>query len=255
MDTPAVSSLLTISDVVAQLDDVIARCALARSKLGYFAMLYRNVTVRVQQGIVAGRFNDGARLERLDVVFARRYLDAFEQFWRGDAPTASWLVAFRAASDWRFIILQHLLLGINAHINLDLAIAAAETAPGKELPMLKPDFDDITSLLIEMFDDVQQRVERVSPWFRVLDRISGNTEKELGSFGLDISRQRAWQVAQELAVMTPAQRQSAILVHDQLVAQLGRRLYFPTLRLSATHFLVRTREDNDVPRVIETLRL
>ena len=45
------------------------------------------------------------------------------------------------------VILQHLLLGINAHINLDLGIAAVETSPGNQLAPLKNDFDMINKLL------------------------------------------------------------------------------------------------------------
>ena len=159
---PAVPPHLTLDDVIAQMDRVVERCIQQRSRLGYFAVLYRNVTVRVQQAIAAGRFEDGARLERLDVTFANLYLHALEQFWRGDSPTHSWAVAFEAARRWPPIILQHMLLGMNAHINLDLAVAAARTAPGSELPALKRDFFEITVLLDEMLEDVQTRIAQVS---------------------------------------------------------------------------------------------
>src|SRR5690606_41399624 len=65
------------------------------------------------------------------------------------------------AETWSPLVLQHLLLGMNAHINLDLGIAAAETAPGTALPALKRDFDEITTLLGEMLDDVQDRIGRI----------------------------------------------------------------------------------------------
>ncbi|MGQ0604931.1 MAG: DUF5995 family protein [Anaerolineales bacterium] len=244
----------TIGDVLAQMDQVIAQCIQRRSKLGYFAVLYRNVTLRVQQGIAAGRFENGARLERLDVLFAQRYLQAIEQLWRGEAPTRSWAVAFEAARFWPPIILQHLVLGMNAHINLDLAIAAAQVSPGSELPDLKRDFDEISQLLIEMILEVQTRVERVSPWFRLLDRVGGRTDEQLCAFALQVARRRAWQVAEQLALAPPEARERAIAVHDQLVAGLGRGLFFPSFRLGSTHMLIRLREVDDVPRVIEALR-
>src|SRR5690606_9901383 len=128
---------------------------------GYFAVLYRRVTARVDDGIRQGRFEDGARMERLDVVFANRYLDALARYRAGEATTRSWAVAFRAAETWNPLVLQHLLLGMNAHINLDLGIAAAETAPGAALPGLERDFHEITTLLGEMLDDVQDRIGRI----------------------------------------------------------------------------------------------
>lgn len=253
--TPPALPPTTIDEVLVQLDQVIARCRDRRSKLGYFAVLYRNVTWRVQQAIAAGRFEDGERLERFDVLFAQRYLHAIEQFWRGETPTRSWAVAFQAARLWPPIILQHLLLGMNAHINLDLAIAAVQTAPGSNLPTLKRDFDEISRLLIEMILDVQARIEQVSPWFWLLDRVGGRTDEQLCAFAMQVARQRAWQVAEQLAPITPERQAQAIAVHDQLVAGLGRGLYFPSLRLGSAHLLIRLRELDDVPKVIDTLRL
>jgi hypothetical protein len=103
-------------------------------------------------------------MERLDVIFANRYLDALNQFWRGETPTQCWSVAFQSTRQWSPIILQHLLLGMNAHINLDLAIAAAQVAPGNKLPGLKRDFEEITVLLSEMIQGMEQRIEQVSPF-------------------------------------------------------------------------------------------
>jgi len=44
----------------------------------------------------------------------------------GQTPTESWVKAFDATEFWWLIVLQHLLMDMNAHINLDLGIAAAE---------------------------------------------------------------------------------------------------------------------------------
>ena len=68
-------------------------------------------------------------MERLDAIFAARYLEAVQQLWSGSVPSRSWRVAFDAATQPGPIVLQHLLLGMNAHINLDLSIAAARTSP------------------------------------------------------------------------------------------------------------------------------
>ena len=66
----------SIDEVIAQLGDLIDRSLRERSRLGFFAALYRKVTVKVKEGIAAGRFDDGRRMERLDVTFANRYLEA-----------------------------------------------------------------------------------------------------------------------------------------------------------------------------------
>jgi hypothetical protein len=245
----------TIGDVIAQLDQVIEYCAKERSRLGYFAALYRNVTVRVRDAIAAGRFEDGPRMERLDVIFANHYLDALDRFWRGEKPPASWSVAFHAARRWRPVIFQHMLLGMNAHINLDLAIAAVQTSPGSDLPGLKRDFQEITILLGEMIDSVQERIDRVSPWFRIIDYVGGRTDEQICAFAIKTARNLAWKAAEELAVATPDKMEQEIAAHDQIVAELGRKIQSPGRLLGAALYLVRARESSHVPAVIEALRL
>lgn len=129
--------LTDIDIVLARLDDVIEETREGASRAGYFAAMYRKVTVAVRDAVVAGRFADGDRMARLDRVFAERYLDAYDQWRTGAVPTIAWQVAFDATRRWRPIIVQQLLAGMNAHINLDLGVAAASVAPGTELVGLR----------------------------------------------------------------------------------------------------------------------
>ena len=115
-----------INEVIAHLTTIIEWAREHNSRIGYFPALYRKVTQEVKRGIERGDFEDGERMERLDVLFANRYLEAFDQFQRGETPTRSWQFAFDAAGQWWPIVLQHLLLGINAHINYDLVLALVD---------------------------------------------------------------------------------------------------------------------------------
>ena len=123
----------TIDEVIDRLDELIGWAATEKSRLGYFAALYRGVTVKVREGVATGAFEDGPRMERFDVIFANRYLDAVRVYREGNNPSRSWLFAFESAKGVRPVVLQHLLLGINAHINLDLGVAAAEVSKDGEL--------------------------------------------------------------------------------------------------------------------------
>ncbi len=136
----------TIADVISALDTIVQQSYDNASRLGYFAALYRRVTCAVRDGLSSGRFSNGPLMEQLDVVFASRYLDALATFQAGKAATRSWMLAFRGCDDANLLILQQLLSGMNAHINLDLGIAAAQTCPGDQLPQLKPDFDEINNV-------------------------------------------------------------------------------------------------------------
>jgi len=62
----------TIDEILAELDQIILRARREQNRLGFFATLYRNVTMKVKEGIATGVFADGARMEKLDVTFANR---------------------------------------------------------------------------------------------------------------------------------------------------------------------------------------
>ena len=96
----------TIDEVVERLTEIVDWSRSEKSRLGYFAALYRKVTVTVQEGIKDGLFDDGDRMERSDVIFANRYLDAFEAHRVGKPTSDSWAYAFRAADQWWPIVLQ-----------------------------------------------------------------------------------------------------------------------------------------------------
>jgi hypothetical protein len=243
----------TIDDALVEMDAIVLRCKQQKSRLGYFAVLYRDVTRGVKKAITAGRFQDGDRMERLDAIFAARYLEAVQQLWAGSAPTRSWRIAFEATNQRSPIILQHLLLGMNAHINLDLSIAAAKTSPGAELASLRADFQEITRLLDEMINDVQRRITQVSPWMGLLDRIGGRTDERVCSFCIGEARNVAWASAQKLSAAGPGDFEREIDQQDCIVAELGKLVRNPGPWVRTGLWLISARETTDVPAVMEAL--
>src|SRR4029453_4107293 len=80
----------TIDAVVDRLAEIIDVCRRDRSRLGYFAVLYRAGTLQVREGTARGGYEDGSRMERLATIFAHLYLDAVDRFQRGETVNASW---------------------------------------------------------------------------------------------------------------------------------------------------------------------
>jgi hypothetical protein len=243
-----------IDEVIAQLTGIIDSSHKESSRLGYFAALYRKVTVNVKQGILNGRFEDGARMERLDVNFANRYLEAYDLHRKGETPTASWQVSFEAAGHWSPLILQHLLLGINAHINLDLGIAAVETAPGDRLGSLKHDFELINKILADLAQPVQDEIGEVSPWIGFLEKIDPSADNAIINFSMDKARASAWNFAARLNSLGEDERIAAVKLRDLEIAALGRLVYKPPgILLNLGLLAIRSRESNDVATVIDAL--
>ena len=85
----------------------------------FFLATYMRTTRAVAEELERGGFRDPAWVERWDVAFADLYLDAVTDAQAGRRPPEPWAVAFGAGDD--LPPLRHVLLGMNAHINYDLA--------------------------------------------------------------------------------------------------------------------------------------
>jgi len=243
----------TIDGVLEALDGIIEQAIASENRLGYFAALYRKVTAKVKEGIATGFFEDGPRMERLDVIFANRYLAALDRWEREREPTQAWRVAFEAADDWQPLVLQQLLVGINAHINLDLGIAAAETSVGGDLSALKTDFDRINEILFSLVGQVEKEIAGISPWIAWLERIGGRVDDEIVRFSMGIARREAWEFATELARLEQNRWPPLIELRDRETTLLGRHILSPGVFLSLGLFLIRLRESNDVAGNIRAL--
>jgi len=244
----------TIDDVIRQLDSIVDWARREKSRLGYFAALYRKVTLKVKEGMADGFFEDGERMERLDVIFANRYLDAFERYRNKRVLTRSWRVAFNAAKRWWPIVLQHLLLGMNAHINVDLGIAAARTSPGNAVHGLKNDFNKINEVLALQVDGVERELAQVWPVLGLLDRVAGRTEEALIHFSMKKARDNAWSVAEALAPLEERDQMWRIDDLDKDVAKLGRKVWKPGLVIGSVTRTIRLGEQGKIPQIIDILK-
>ena len=244
----------TIDQVIEQLDDIIDWSINRNSRLGYFAALYRKVTIKVKDGIREGYFEDAERMERLDVIFANRYLEAFEQQRKNIETTRSWQLAFDASNHWWPIVLQHLLMAMNAHINLDLGIAAARTSPGQAVYDLKADFNKINEILASLVEGVQRELAEVWPMLKILDHIGGKTDEAVINFSIEKARDHAWRVAQELAPLPPADQASRIDALDRDIAVVGRLIRHPGLILGTVNKMIRCGERGSIPKIIDILK-
>ena len=84
----------TINQVIDALEAVITESIATNSRAGYFAALYYKVTASVRDGIAKCQFENGPRMDKFDVLFANRYLDAYNS-WKNKQPlTGSWRAAF-----------------------------------------------------------------------------------------------------------------------------------------------------------------
>ena len=159
--------------------------------------------------------------EQVSRVFFGRYAAAVDRFRKGPPeppPSASWLVSFVAARDADLIVVQHLLLGANAHINFDLAVAIAECVTPAQMPAFRQDFEYLNEVFRGVIHTTVANVSRLSRVLSWVGCVTGRGEDILIGFSLRRAREGAWKAAGELAAMTPDQRTAAIAERDAAVA-------------------------------------
>lgn len=225
--TPRPDEPRTIEEVIARLNAILDDALRHGHRIGYFAALYERVTTNVRRALMAGNvFADNERMERLDVAFANRFLTAWDLHTSGGTPSASWRVAFAALDDAEPLVVQHLLLGMNAHINLDLGIAAATIAPAPEAQAsLWPDFKRINDVLARLVKVVEDELGQISPRLARIESFAPVLEDRLFDFGIDVARDFAWGLTTELGNTPRGGWDAAIAARDAEVAGLGRALY------------------------------
>jgi len=244
----------TIDDIITSLQNIIVQCTAKNSRLGYFATLYLKVTQSVKDGIAAGQFQDGPRMEKLDVVFASRYLTAYEQYQTHQQPTQSWTIAFEQAEKSSILVLQHLLLGMNAHINLDLGIAAVEVCGDDPLTSLQQDFDSINTIISALTNEVLFELGQVSPLLSLLGLHASDNNSALIQFSIGNARDGAWCFAEGLIAKKGAEYDQYIADRDTTITKLAKSLIHGTgFFMNATLWLIHIFEKRNPAAVIKVL--
>lgn len=236
------------------LDHIRDVCRAERHRNGFFAAMYGRVTAAVEARARAGRFTDPDGMEAFVGRFAARYVEAFWARAAGQPTTASWRVAFDAAETDAPLVVQHLALGMNAHINLDLGIVTAEAADANgTVEHLRRDFLAINDVLAELVDRCQAAVVASSPVLAVVDDLLDSHDESATRFSLRLARSGAWDFAERLAGSPASERASLIERRDQAVASVGRRLLTRAGPIDTVQRLVRAGEWRSVESVIDTL--
>lgn len=238
MNTAVFTPASSIDEVIHRLNLLIEQATQTNNRIGYFASLYHKVTVRVKEGILKSEFEDGARMERLDVFFANRYLEAVHQWQHGQRPSGPWAVAFEGTRKITVILLQQLLLGMNAHINYDLGIAAVECAGNNDLHTMHRDFLAINNIIGSLTFEVTNEISRISPLLSLFGLHAQNGQSILIQFSISNARDGAWGFAQELSGKQGADKQACMEARDASIKKLAEALKKPKGLVRFTTFII-----------------
>ena len=215
---------------------------------GYFPALYSRVTERIGVSIEDGTFEDGPRLDRFATRFASHYVAAAHDHSSGPR---CWQACWNVAADPRLLIVQHLLLGINAHVNYDLPRAVVEVADERgDLLSIRHDFDAVNDVLAATYVDVVKDLDRVSRWANGAAQLGGG---HAFNFSLTLARTRAWQAASAMYPLSVDGRRAYSEELDRLVSVVAYLITRPGPFLRPLVSLARRLEEHDTTKVITAL--
>ena len=119
---------------------------------------------------------------------------------------------------------QHMLLGMNAHINLDLGIGTAEVAGPSGIHSIENDFLAINHILGRLLDGVQDDLAKVEPWVGWLDKLGGKKDEKIIARLIDKARGDAWDIAQSLCCIPPKSWENEIHEIDRKIGGSARKI-------------------------------
>jgi hypothetical protein len=243
----------SIDQVINELDSIIDQTLHDNNYLGIFSYVYRRTTEQIRQAIVDKQFDDNARMEKMDVNFANKFLTAYQKFNNNETCSKSWSVPFKA-KDEKLTIIQHLLMGMNAHINLDLGIAASEIAPGDAIHDVEKDFMKVNEILAGLTEEMEIKIGRISWWMFLLGWMGGKTDDAIVNFSIRKARDEAWEFACKLSSMDDAQKILKIEEVDTIISELAGIIRHPPgiILRNILRFISRF-EENQVKKIIEGL--
>lgn len=202
-----------MSDPLARME-ALAEAWGPRDRRSIFARAYGTMTASMLVAIEDGEFADDTWVELLLHRFADYYFDAVDAYddGAGRCPVI-WCQAFDACRDEALHPLRVLFLGINAHINYDLAFTLADVLDTwsemdedtRRLRLL--DHEKVNEVIARTVDVVQTDVvEPLAPELGVVDRFLGPVDEWAFSSLIASWRHDTWVDAVALLESSPGTR-------------------------------------------------
>ncbi len=194
------------TNIAQHMQTQVAQWQQTGDRRAIFLQCYAMMTGNMLDGVADGRFHDGPWVTHLLHHFANYYFDALAAYDAGDPCTAVWTVAHDAATKRRANVLQNLFLGVNAHINYDLALTVYDLLH-EEWPNLSPmqrqfrykDYCLVNAIIAETIDAVQDEVvEHQSPLMALIDWLGGPVDEFIVAELITHWREDVWRYAQEM---------------------------------------------------------
>jgi hypothetical protein len=203
----------TLEEALAALTAVEQTLRARQDRRAIFTTAYLVITGAIQRQIQAGWFSDNQWVDQYAIRFANLYREALLAYESGNlgAVPKAWRLSFDTSLHNRGLLIQDLVLGINAHINHDLALALVDVGIDPDRGQRYHDHTRVNEILQAATDRLQDQVcDLYAPILRLLDLAGGRLDEELASFSVGKARESAWLTAVALANTANASERDAL---------------------------------------------
>ena len=192
----------TLDEVVTGLGVLEQRFRQQNDRRAVFATLYGVVSAEIRSRVANREFADNEWVQRYAVTFADLYRVALAAHQAGDdarVPRA-WTLAFDAARTGAGLVVQDMLLGINAHVNADLPLALTTVSIEPDRAARYRDHSAVNAVLAAVTERATERIAALyAPGLPAIDECAGAIDEMLSAFSLEVARESAWEGAVSLA--------------------------------------------------------
>ncbi|MFB6080579.1 MAG: DUF5995 family protein [Haloferacaceae archaeon] len=188
----------SVADAEDGLGTLKGRLRDRRDRRAVFLSIYVRMTRAVRERIERGGFRDPDWMRRYTTTFANYYRAAFLAFEQGrdGAVPAPWRIAFGAAGGGDALVVQNAFLGVNAHINYDLALALDDVGIDPNRGRKYADHRAIDGILARLVDVQQEALAEVyAAGLDDVDAALGDLDEALTLDSMTACREWAWRVA------------------------------------------------------------
>ena len=193
--------------------------------LNCYLLMTRNMLAALEMG----EFYDTTWVRSLLHRFAQYYFDALDAYDQEPESTSKiWHITHHAAKRADLLVIQNLMLGVNAHINYDLVLALVEMLED-EWPTLSPaerharyqDHSHVNHVIGRTINAVQDQVIcRLAPAFFLVDKALGPLDEWMTERLISSWRDTVWNQAVGILACHAADDREALRVEvEQITLQ------------------------------------
>jgi hypothetical protein len=223
----------TLDDVISGLAAIEARFTQRGDRRAIFATLYGVISTAARENVGQHLFEDNAWVGRYAVVFANYYRRALERYEAGqmsDVPKA-WRLCFDFACQGDGVVLQDLLLGVNAHVNNDLPLALNAVSIDPNRASRHRDHTAVNRVFGRVLERATEAIATLyAPGLETADDFGGQLDELASLFSIEVARESAWEAAVALAnARSDAERRLTTTLVSARAAVVARLLRAPSL--------------------------